>query len=119
MGPRSTAKVIDVTDATLQKEVLAADTLVMLDVWGDWCEPCKALEPLLARLARTYAGKLKVCRLNVSSNPRWASAFHIESVPTLLLFRSGQVVGQHVGGADPAGLTGLIETHLTPSSRLA
>ncbi|MFH1145196.1 MAG: thioredoxin domain-containing protein [Candidatus Eisenbacteria bacterium] len=117
MPARSVPQVIDVTDATLNQEVLSAQTLVMLDVWGDWCEPCKALDPLLAGLARTYAGKLKICRLNVGSNPRAASAFHIESVPTLLLFQGGRVVGQHVGGASAESLTGLIETHLSATRR--
>jgi len=117
MLPRSLPQVIDVTDATVPTEVLSADTLVMLDVWGDWCEPCKALEPLLAKIANSYAGKVKVCRLNVASNPRSASAFHIESIPTLLLFRSGRVVGQHVGGASADSLTGLVERHLHSARR--
>ncbi len=119
MQPRGVPKVVDVTDATIPDEVLSSETLVMLDVWGDWCEPCKALEPLLAQFAQKYAGKLKICRLNVSSNPRAASAFHIESLPTLLLFRSGRVVGQHVGSADRTSLAGLIDSHLGAVRRMA
>jgi thioredoxin 1 len=106
------ARVVDVCDATLRDEVLQADQLVLLDLWGDWCAPCRALEPLLAEFASTYAGRLKICRLNVCRNPRSAAAFHAASVPTVLLVRGGEVVGQQVGLPQRAELVSLIEEHL-------
>jgi thioredoxin 1 len=106
------SRVIDVTDATFEREVLQAKTPVMLDVWGDWCEPCKALDPLLHEMARLYAGKMKVCRMDVGTNPRTASACRVFSLPTLLFFRGGEIVGQHVGSVRPAELHGKIEDHL-------
>jgi len=106
------SRVIDVTDATFEREVLRSETPVMLDVWGDWCEPCKALDPLLAQVAKTYAGKMKVCRLDVGANPRTVNACRVVTLPTLLFFRSGDIVGQHVGSVRAADLQGKIADHL-------
>jgi thioredoxin len=106
------SRVIEITDATFEREVLRASTPVMLDLWGDWCEPCKALEPVVREIARSYAGKMKVCRLDVGSNPRTANAYRVVSLPTLLFFRSGEIVGQHVGSVRPADLKMKIEDHL-------
>ncbi|MBM3318619.1 MAG: thiol reductase thioredoxin [Candidatus Eisenbacteria bacterium] len=106
------ARVIDITDATFEREVLRSETPVVLDVWGDWCEPCKALDPLLQEIARSYAGKMKVCRIDVGANPRTPSACHVVSLPTLLFFRAGEIVGQHVGAVRPAELQVKIEDHL-------
>jgi thioredoxin 1 len=69
------SRVIEITDATFEREVLRASTPVMLDLWGDWCEPCKTLDPLVREIARSYAGKMKVCRLDVGANPRRCSSF--------------------------------------------
>jgi thioredoxin len=104
--------IVEVTDATFANEVLSSSLPVMLDLWGDWCEPCKALDPIVGEIARTYAGKMKVCRMDVATNPRAASALHVQSVPTLLFIKSGQVVGQHVGAARARELAGKIAHHL-------
>jgi thioredoxin 1 len=106
------SRIIDVTDETFEAEVLKASTPVMLDLWGDWCEPCKALEPVVRKIAQTYAGKLKVCRMDVGANPRTATACRVGTLPTLLFFKSGEVVGQHVGVARSNDLNNKIEDHL-------
>lgn len=106
------SRVIDVTDATFEREVLRSETPVMLDVWGDWCEPCKALDPILTEMARTYVGKLKICRIDVAANPRTATACRVVTLPTLLFFRSGDIVGQHVGSVRASELHGKIADHL-------
>jgi thioredoxin 1 len=104
--------IVEVTDATFASEVLGSRLPVMLDLWGDWCEPCKALDPIVGEIARAFAGKMKVCRMDVAANPRAASALHVQSVPTLLFIRSGQVVGQHVGSVRARDLAGKVELHL-------
>ena len=104
--------IVEVTDATFANEVLGSPLPVMLDLWGEWCEPCKALEPVVGEIARTYAGKMKVCRMDVGSNPRATHALHVQSVPTLIFIKSGQVVGQHTGTARARDLAGKIEDHL-------
>ena len=104
--------IIDVTDANFAHEVLGSRLPVMLDLWGDWCEPCKALERVVGEIAKAYAGKVKFCRMDVASNPRTARAFHVQSVPTLLFIKSGRVVGQHVGSVRAGDLAGKVEQHL-------
>ncbi len=106
------ARVVEVTDATFAAEVLQSGVPVMLDLWGDWCEPCKRLDPIVEELAHAFAGKMKVCRMDVGSNPRTASAYHVFSVPTLLFIQAGRVVGQHVGAARARELALKIEDHL-------
>ena len=106
------SRVIDVTDATFEREVLRSATPVMVDLWGDWCEPCKLMEPLMQDVARRYAGRVKVCRVDVGANPRTANAWRVVSLPTLLFFRSGEIVGQHVGSVRAAELKSKLEDHL-------
>jgi thioredoxin-like negative regulator of GroEL len=93
--------IVEVTDANFAHEVLSSPLPVMLDLWGDWCEPCKALDPVVGEIARTFAGKMKVCKMDVATNPRSASALHVQ-----------RVVGQHVGGARARELVGKISHHL-------
>ncbi len=106
------ASVHEVTDATFGEEVLKSEVPVMLDLWAEWCEPCKKLHPVVEQIAAEYAGRLKVCRMDVAENPRTASHYHVMSIPTLLFIRSGQVVGQHTGGARPQDLSRKIARHL-------
>jgi thioredoxin len=104
--------VVDVTDSTFTDEVLRCEVPVMLDLWADWCEPCKQLDAVVEELARAMEGRLKVCRVDVACNPRLASRYHVMSVPTLLFMRSGQVVGQHLGPAGSEDLRRKLEDHL-------
>ncbi len=86
---------------------------MLLDLWAEWCEPCKQLDPVVEEVARAYEGRLKVCRLDVGRNPRAAQAYHVMSVPTLLFIRSGEVVGQHLGTVQsPAALSEKVADHL-------
>ncbi len=102
----------DVTDATFEKEVLQSNLPVVVDLWADWCEPCRKLTPVIERIATTYDGRLKVCKMDVATSPRIASQYHVMSIPTLLFVRDGQVVGQHTGGAPASELSRKIEGHL-------
>ncbi len=86
-----------VTDRTFADEVLASPLPVMLDCWASWCAPCGAMAPVLDDLARAYAGRLKIAKLNVDQNPATASRYSVMSLPTLLFFRDGRVVDTAAG----------------------
>ena len=91
--------VASVTDTTFQAEVIDASKTqpVMVDFWAEWCRPCHMLAPTVAEIARDYAGKLKVVKLNVDEASNSAGSFNIRGIPTLLIFKGGQVVEQIVG----------------------
>jgi thioredoxin 1 len=86
-----------VTDATFDSEVKQADVPVLVDFWAEWCGPCRQVAPILEELSKELEGKLKVVKLDVDSNPRIAQAYNIRGIPSLLLFKNGQVAAQKVG----------------------
>lgn len=100
---------IKVTDATFQKEVLEAETLVLVDFWAPWCGPCKMMNPVLEEIAKQYEGKLKVAKVNVDENMERPSEFGIMSIPTMLFFKNGAVVDQTIGAMPKEALTARIE----------
>jgi thioredoxin 1 len=89
--------ILEVTDASFDSEVLKADVPVLVDFWAEWCGPCRMLAPTVEALAREYAGKVKVAKVNVDENIATASRYGIQGIPTLLLFKSGEVREQLVG----------------------
>ena len=101
---------VGVTDSTFDAIVLRASAPVLLDCWADWCGPCHALAPTIDDIARAHAGRLVVGKLDVDANPETASRFGVRSIPTLLLFKDGQLV-ERIVGAQPRGA---IEARLHP-----
>jgi thioredoxin 2 len=88
---------IDVTDATFGREVLAATMPVLLDCWAAWCGPCRAVAPVIDRLAAAYAGRAKVCKLDVDANPQTRTNLGIQGIPALFIFENGRVTDRLVG----------------------
>ena len=104
----ASANTFDVTDANFQTEVVQSKLPVLVDFWATWCGPCRAIAPHLDALAQTYAGKIRVGKCDIDHNPGVPTKFEIRSVPTLLLFKNGQVSGQLVGAVPRARIEDLI-----------
>jgi thioredoxin 1 len=90
-------KTIEVTDENFESEVLGADVPVLVDYWAPWCGPCRMAAPVLEKIADEYDGRLKVCKMNVDENREVASGYRIMSIPTLQLFKNGELVDQVIG----------------------
>ena len=103
-----------VTDSTFQAEVIDASNTqpVMVDFWAEWCRPCHMLAPTVAEIAHDYEGKLKVMKLNVDEAMNSAGRYNIRGIPTLLVFKNGQVVEQIVGAVPKEQITKALERHL-------
>lgn len=100
------------TDTAWDSEVLNANVPVLVDFWAEWCGPCRMMGPTVDAVADNYSGKVKVGKLNVDENPSSAMRYNIRGIPTLLLFKGGQVVEQRVGAAGKAELEKMLEAHI-------
>ena len=100
---------IHVTDATYEQAVLKSELPVIVDFWAPWCGPCKMMGPLLDNAANQYAGKLIVAKVNIDDDSDTAEALGIQSIPTLLFVRKGEIVNRHVGSMPAAQLDGMIQ----------
>ncbi|MHB8881690.1 MAG: thioredoxin [Thermodesulfovibrionales bacterium] len=105
--------VLDVTTATWDQEILQAKGLVMVDFWAVWCGPCRMIAPTVEELAKEYAGKMKVAKLNTDDNPDIASNYKIMGIPTLIFIKDGKQIDQIVGVAQKSQLKAKIDAHLS------
>jgi len=102
-------QVVHVTDASFEADVLKSDLPVLLDYWAEWCGPCKMLSPMLDQLAGEYAGKVVIAKLNIDENPNTPPKFSIRGIPTLMIFKGGEVEATKVGGASLVELKKFID----------
>lgn len=93
-------------------EVVQSQVPVVVDFWAEWCMPCKMIAPVLEQISQDYAGKLKVAKVNVDDNGEIAQKFNIVSIPTLLLFKDGEVVGQQVGAVPRETIEGMFKAYV-------
>jgi thioredoxin 1 len=101
-----------VTDNTFESEVLQAEQPVLVDYWAEWCGPCKMIAPILDQIAAEYAGKLKVVKVNIDENQMTPAKFGIRGIPTLMLFKNGNVEATQVGALAKSQLTAFIDNNL-------
>ncbi|HLG98830.1 MAG TPA: thioredoxin [Bryobacteraceae bacterium] len=106
------ANTLTFTDATWDKDVLNSDVPVLVDFWAEWCGPCRMMSPTIDAVANDYQGRVKVGKLNVDENGATGMRYNIRGIPTLLLFKGGQVVEQKVGAVGKVEVQKMIETHL-------
>jgi len=103
---------VTLNEQNFSQEVLNSDLPVMVDFWAVWCGPCKVLSPIVEELAKDYAGKLKVGKVNVDENNQLASKYNVMSIPTLKFFKSGKMVAELIGAAPKATIEAEIKKHL-------
>lgn len=105
-------KIIEVTDDSFESEVLNSSDPVLVDYWAEWCGPCKMITPVLEEIADEYAGKIKVAKLNIDDNPDTPPKFGIRGIPTLMLFKAGEVEATKVGALSKSQLTAFIDSNV-------
>jgi len=94
--------IVHTTDSSFESDVLQSDVPTLVDFWAAWCGPCKMIAPLLDELSTEYAGRVKVCKVDVDSNPETAAKFNVRGIPTLLVFKNGSVEATKVGALSKA-----------------
>ena len=101
-----------VTDESFEPDVLKSDTPVLVDYWAEWCGPCKSIAPILDEVAKEYEGRLKVAKLNVDENQQTPAKFGIRGIPTLMLFKNGNVEATRVGALSKSQLTAFLDSNI-------
>jgi thioredoxin 1 len=104
------AGISEVSDATFEAEVLRSATPVLIDFWAPWCGPCRAIAPVVEELAREYAGKVKIVKMNVDDNPQTPAKYGVRGIPNLIVFKGGQVAEQIVGAVPKARLAKALDS---------
>jgi thioredoxin 1 len=104
--------IVHVTDSSFDAEVLNSDSPVLVDFWAEWCGPCKMIAPVLEEIASEYAGKLKVCKMDVDANTETAPKLGIRGIPTLIIFKNGNAEATKVGALSKTQLSAFIDEAL-------
>lgn len=105
-------KIVYVTDDTFDEEVLQSDLPVLVDFWADWCGPCKMIAPILDEISDEYDGRLKVTKLNIDDNPNTPPKFGIRGIPTLMMYKGGEVEATKVGAVSKSQLTAFVDSNI-------
>jgi thioredoxin 1 len=105
-------KIVHVTDDSFEQDVIRSEVPVLVDYWAEWCGPCKMIAPILEEVVDDYAGKLKIAKLNIDENPNTPPKFGIRGIPTLILFKDGDVEATKVGALSKSQLTAFIDSNL-------
>ncbi len=100
------------TDATFESNVLQADKPVLIDYWAEWCGPCKSIGVILDEVAKDYGDRLQITKMDIDKNRETPGKFGIRAIPTLMMFKGGQLAGTLVGNKSKAELTAFIDSHL-------
>ena len=102
----------EVSDQNFESEVLNASVPVMVDFWASWCAPCRMLAPVVETVAEQYNGRVRVLKMNIDDNPVTPGKYNIRSIPTLLLFKDGEVREQIMGNTSPGTITKMLDNHV-------
>ncbi|MGD8908817.1 MAG: thioredoxin TrxA [Chromatiales bacterium] len=105
-------QIIHVTDDSFESDVLKSSEPVLIDYWAEWCGPCKMIAPVLDEIATEYSGRLKVAKLNIDDNPNTPPRYGIRGIPTLMLFKNGEVEATKVGAVSKSQLVAFIDSNL-------
>jgi thioredoxin 1 len=105
-------KIVHITDESFEDDVLKAEQPVLVDYWAEWCGPCKVIAPILGEIAEEYAGKLQVAKLNIDENPSTPPKYGIRGIPTLMLFKGGNVEATKVGALSKSQLSAFLDSNL-------
>jgi thioredoxin 1 len=105
-------RIIHITDANFDQEVLNSDIPVLVDFWAEWCGPCKMIAPILNEISEDYAGKLKICKVDVDANPDIAPKYGIRGIPTLIIFKDGTPDATKVGALSKSQLAEFVDSAL-------
>jgi thioredoxin 1 len=106
------ASILHVTDAEFEQKVLKSSEPVLVDFWAEWCGPCKMIAPILDDISKDYAGKLTIAKLNIDDNPATPQRYGVRGIPTLILFKNGEVEATKVGALAKSQLTAFIDANL-------
>jgi thioredoxin 1 len=106
------AGIVNVTDDNFEQEVLKSTAPVLVDYWAEWCGPCKMIAPVLEEIAKDYAGRIKIAKLNIDENPSTPPRYGIRGIPTLMLFKNGNVEATKVGAVSKSQLSAFLDGNL-------